>query len=129
MGIATAVLVSYALTLKHSSATTSLPTAAEGPVVHVTANALYAEYQVNVVRADTKYQQRRLDIAGEVQVIDRESEGTYLVLRTGNADKGVAALFEHESDLVDLNPGDRVVVHCIGGGASNGQPVAVRCAR
>lgn len=59
--------------------------AAKVPDAKLTASALYAEYDKNVIAADEKYKEKLLEVSGKVQSVDKDIMGSmYVAIKTND---------------------------------------------
>ncbi|QJW98547.1 OB-fold protein [Frigoriglobus tundricola] len=89
------------------------PKAPDEPPTEATADALVAEYNGNVVAADTKYKEKVLDVTGKVVRIIRNKPGKVTVEFESELGPTVACDFnskEAHAQLAELVVGDSVVI-------------------
>jgi len=84
------------------------------PDYHLTASELYAEYKANVLRADSRYKGRIVEVTGVIESIGKEILGRpYITLKIDDSGWGsVQCVFpKSEIDpLIQFSPGQSVKV-------------------
>lgn len=95
------------------------------------AEHLYAEYDANEARANSKYKGQILRVGGVVSSVEEhELFGGYTIsLRTGNQFAWVYCKTEDASFAKEVSQGDRITVEGIGDGAFLGSPFIEQCGR
>jgi len=94
-----------------SSSTNATASAAEKrqeiPTIKVSATDLYAEYMANEVTANDRYEDKMLEITGEVRNVD-QTLGSYYAHLKGDGFGSVSCKLEDKSDAASLSAGQTI---------------------
>lgn len=85
--------------------------------IEISADRLYADYVGNEVAADHKYLGKILHVTGAIQLVKKDNSGDpWVAIWTSSEFEPVLAHFHGEHGLLDLRPGQKITVSCIGDG-------------
>lgn len=88
------------------------PTPADDAPIVVDAITLRREFQENEIRAEQKYSGRTIVVGGIVDRIGQDILGDGFITFRGEALFNVQAMFEDKTDLIEISPGQKLVVWC-----------------
>jgi hypothetical protein len=96
----------------------SRPPSASEPATHVSAEALFRDYETNEIAADQKYKEAVLQVGGTIEDIGKDLIGTPYVTLSASEFFNVQAMFptSAEKDLAALRKGADIKVRCRGAG-------------
>ena len=82
-------------------------------VLSTTADALYADYENNTIRAEGKYKEKVIQVSGVVESVGKDDDGyAYILLGTGNSIWGVQCFLGdgNQDDAIKVSKGQRVKI-------------------